>query len=332
MRYKETRELRMVLPLMAKASAGFHPLSYAVWYEYVAGNNPQLQAAVDTRRAANSELGDKDIQQLFDQFVAMRDIETSARMRNEIQKLVEEVKDVAVEADAEVKHFGDELTSYQRQLTPDIDQAALTGVVKALLTESTRVRDKTEVFQEHLKKSTQEVVRLREELEMVQGLALTDPLTGLLNRRGFDQQARSGGGGALQGCSMLMIDIDNFKAINDQHGHLLGDKVIAAVAQVLKNCVANRGRAARIGGEEFAVLLQQTPMTTGAEVAERIRATVQMGQIRRADSDQSIGAVTVSIGVAPHLDGEEFESLFGRADRALYQSKQGGRNRVSIAA
>ena len=165
----------------------------------------------------------------------------------------------------------------------------------------------------------------------MQGLALTDPLTGLLNRRGFDQQMQRIGQGSAAGCTLLIIDIDHFKAINDAHGHLLGDKVIVAVANVLRGCIGERGPIARIGGEEFAVLLSHTSSAGGVELAERIRAAVEHGKIRRADTDESIGNVTVSLGLASCGENEQFEAMIARADRALYQSKTAGRNRVTVA-
>jgi len=338
MRYKETREqtaelLRMILPLMARHAAGFHPLSYAVWYEYVANTNPRLRAAVDARLGNDLLLTDDDISRLFDEHVAMRDIETSARVRADIEQLVGEVHEVAGEAGAEVQQYGSELTTYERRLRDNLDQRALTGVVSSLIEDTTNVRVKTQVFQEHLKKSTEEVVRLREELELVQGLALTDPLTGLLNRRGFDEQARRTCAAGLRGYSIGIVDIDHFKSINDNHGHLLGDKVIAAVANVLKVCVSGKGHCARIGGEEFAMLLDHTSAAGAAELAERVRAMVERGRIRRADGvEESIGNVTISIGIAAHAEGEALEAVMARADRALYQSKQGGRNRVTVSA
>ena len=148
-------------------------------------------------------------------------------------------------------------------------------------------------------------------------------MTGLLNRRGFDQQIQRIGHGSLQGCTLLIVDIDHFKAINDAHGHLLGDKVIVAVANVLRACVGERGPIARIGGEEFAVLLSHTSSAGGVELAERIRAAVEHGKIRRADTEESIGNVTVSLGLATCGDNEQFEAMIARADRALYQSKTG---------
>jgi diguanylate cyclase len=336
MRYKETREqsaelLRMVLPLMARHSAGFHPLSYSVWYEYAAGWNHKLRAAVDARLAQTSLLNDRDIEVLFDAHVAMRDIDSSARMRAEIARMIEHVDGVAVEAGHEVEQYGNELDGYREQLRDDMGKDTLNQVVESLIGETTRVRVKTGIYHDNLKKSSEEVERLRGELELVQGLALTDPLTGLLNRRGFDHQMHRIGHGSLQGCCLLIADIDHFKAINDAHGHLLGDKVIVAVANVLRGCVGERGPIARIGGEEFAVLLSHTSSAGGVELAERIRAAVEHGKIRRADTDESIGNVTVSLGVATGAANELFEAVIARADRALYQSKTAGRNRVTLA-
>jgi len=319
------------LPLMARHSAGFHPLSYSVWYEYAAGFNPALRAAIDARLLQAALLTDRDIEELFDAHVAMRDIDSSARMRAEIARMIDHVDGVAVDAGQEVQHYGNELDGYRDRLRDDGRKQSVDQVVKSLIGETTRVRVKTGIYHEHLKKSSEEVERLRGELELVQGLALTDPLTGLLNRRGFDSQMQRISHGSVQGCTLLIVDIDHFKAINDAHGHLLGDKVIIAVANVLRGCIGERGPIARIGGEEFAVLLSHTSSAGGVELAERIRAAVERGKIRRTDSDESIGNVTVSLGLATCGENEQFEAMIARADRALYQSKTAGRNRVTVA-
>jgi diguanylate cyclase len=336
MRYKETREqsaelLRMVLPLMARHSAGFHPLSYAVWYEYVAGVNQSLHAAVDERLKQSSLLTDSDMEALFDKHVAMRDIDSSGRVRSEIARLVKHVEGVATEAGQEVHHYGEELDGYRHRLLEEPNKDSITEVVESLIDETMRVRVKTEIYHEHLKKSSEEVERLRGELELVQGLALSDPLTGLLNRRGFEQQRQRLCGVSALGFTILVIDIDHFKAINDAHGHLLGDRVIVSVANVLRSCVGERGPIARMGGEEFAVLLSHTSSAGGVELAERIRASIEHGKIRRADTEETIGNVTVSLGVASCGEHEQFEAMLARADGALYRSKTAGRNRVTVA-
>ena len=119
--------------------------------------------------------------------------------------------------------------------------------------------------------------------------------------------------------------------VNDTYGHVLGDKVIRAVAHVLRSSIKGRDVAARLGGEEFAVLLPQTSLLGAAALAEQIRRTVEQGRICRPDGDESIGQVTLSVGVAAAKPGDTLEALLERADAAMYTAKRAGRNRVSVA-
>jgi diguanylate cyclase len=321
----------MIVPQMARHSAGFHPMSYTVWYEYHAGLNPPLKAALDAYLADRNSLSDADIVALFEKYIAPRDAESNAHVSAEIARLVEQVDGAATAAGKEVQTYGAELDGYQRQLKSEIDQQQLDQVVQSLILDTSRVRTSTEHFYEQLRKNAQEVDQLRAELAVAQGLACRDPLTGLLNRRGFDQQLQREWAQSSAASSLLIVDIDQFKAINDSHGHMLGDKVIIAVARALHTCASGRGPTARIGGEEFSALLLQTSADAALGVAEQVRAAVERGRIRRTEGSESIGGVTVSIGIACSRDGEQFESLMLRADRALYQSKAGGRNRITVA-
>jgi diguanylate cyclase len=169
----------------------------------------------------------------------------------------------------------------------------------------------------------------------VQNEALLDPLTRLSNRRGFQRridEMLAAGADGLAGSSLLMADIDHFKQVNDTHGHLLGDRVLQTVAEVIRGSVKGRDVAARFGGEEFAILLPDTPLRGALVLAEQIRQTVAHGRIRRIDRDETVGGVTISLGVANYRPGETLEQWLERADRALYQSKQRGRNCVTAAA
>lgn len=339
MRYHEGREesaelLRMLLPLMSRHAAAFTPLSYAVWYEYVSGTNLALKSAVDEMTAGGRLLNDADIEQLFDRHVALRDIESSMHMRAQMQQVIERVNTVASAASIEVTQYSRGLDEYHKQLLrEDLDHASMAGLVQSLLGDTNRIRSRAGDIQENLQGSTQEVVRLREQLEMAQGLALTDPLTGLLNRRGFERLAKQIQKEGIERCSAMLFDIDHFKAINDQHGHLLGDRVLAAVAQVIRDCVSDKGKVVRMGGEEFAVVLPGVTASSAMDLAERIRAAVEQGRICRQDRDrdEAIGGVTVSVGVAVRVDGEQFVTLMERADRAMYKSKQDGRNRITVS-
>jgi diguanylate cyclase len=336
MRYAESREesaelLRMVLPYMARHSAVFSPLSYAVWYEYCGGYNLGLKAAIDELVATGKPLTNPDIELLFDRHIAMRDIEASARMRVKIKDVIERVSEATTKANDEVTLYSKGLSAYQVELLEKPDPEKVVSLVGSLLQETERVRDQTESLRTSLHSSNQEVDRLKEELQVAQGLAQTDPLTGLLNRRGLDGKLAQLSADVQAKCSALFIDIDHFKKVNDTHGHLLGDRVIAVVANTIKNCVADKGLAARMGGEEFAVIVPGQAPATATDLAERIRANVEAGRIRRQDRDEVIGTITVSVGVATPVDGEKVSEAMRRADRALYKSKQDGRNRVTIS-
>jgi diguanylate cyclase (GGDEF)-like protein len=171
----------------------------------------------------------------------------------------------------------------------------------------------------------------------LQGLAATDGLTGLSNRRHLDEHletewrraAREG-----QELSFMMVDVDFFKKYNDAYGHLQGDECLRRVASSLKESVRRPGDiVARYGGEEFAILLPNTPASGGGHVALLAQKRVAAMQIEHKASEAS-QYVTVSIGVAtltPKTLGESLETLTEQADQALYQAKRLGRNRVFSA-
>ena len=129
---------------------------------------------------------------------------------------------------------------------------------------------------------------------------------------------------------LLMLDIDHFKKINDSFGHLLGDKVIKMVARTLKNQIKGKDIAARYGGEEFSVLLPETELKNAWTVAENIRRMIESMSIKRAHDKQEVCRMTISIGVARYQSDESVTDFIGRADNALYHSKNTGRNRVTV--
>lgn len=161
--------------------------------------------------------------------------------------------------------------------------------------------------------------------------ALRDPLTGAGNRMALENTLEREVALALRHShplSMLVVDIDKFKSINDTYGHAAGDYVLKDVARMLAHCSRDTDsayRAYRFGGEEFVVLLSNTTTAGSMIVAERIRESIQ--DMTTTSDDASIN-VTVSIGVSSLLKGDSSSELFGRADKALYHAKRNGRNQV----
>jgi len=159
--------------------------------------------------------------------------------------------------------------------------------------------------------------------------AMVDSLTGLHNRRWLEEMytremQRSNSGNFL--LAAFMIDIDHFKYINDTYGHLAGDQVLISVARALVQCLRPSDMPVRFGGEEFSVFLPGTTPENAAKVAERIRTAIEKNSISLQDG--SIISVTVSVGYAERTDGDTVKSLLEKADQALYNAKNTGRNRT----
>jgi len=166
-------------------------------------------------------------------------------------------------------------------------------------------------------------------LDTVEEAAFTDHLTGLANRRRFERQLSrevTRTRRYSRPFCLLLIDVDRFKQVNDTHGHAIGDEALRRLAEVLQAGTRGIDTAARIGGEEFAVILLETDMQSGAEVAGRLRQAIGEMEV------PGVGHITASIGIAEFPDSTpNGNDLYDTADAALYEAKNQGRNRVVLA-
>ncbi|MDF3058390.1 MAG: response regulator receiver modulated diguanylate cyclase [Rariglobus sp.] len=193
---------------------------------------------------------------------------------------------------------------------------------------------KGEITPRVLERSIRYSLKLGEAMRELRLLATRDALTGLLNRRAFDallaeeaDRARRLG----RSLAVLLLDLDHFKSVNDTRGHPGGDAVLAAVARILGNEVRTIDKVARIGGEEFAVLLMETDAAEGFAVAGRLVEAVRAQPIVLGEGGAL--TITVSAGVAAlPVHGEADATLLAAADKALYAAKHGGRNRAVLAS
>ena len=186
---------------------------------------------------------------------------------------------------------------------------------------------------DHVRQLEAELRKLRGELRGAVHDALTDPLTGLANRRAFDLELR-----AIAACAsrsspaqLVMADIDHFKRVNDVHGHDIGDEVLRIVGEALRGNVRRESLIARVGGDEFGILLPRARPHHTVGIATRLSELLASRPLVMRDHPEVSERITLSIGVAAWRAGDSSARWYARADAALYEAKRCGRNRVSIA-
>jgi diguanylate cyclase len=209
--------------------------------------------------------------------------------------------------------------------------AQVRKIIAALLTEYQSMREETQRLSDELEGKQSEKKNVEDRLSQVDGDTRLDTMTGVGNRRAFDQELKA----AIQHCradgialSLVMTDIDHFKSINDTYGHQIGDEVLKMLARIIRSSVRNSDVACRYGGEEFAIIMAKADLDTAKSVAERIRKRFESRRISIKLSGQSLGRVTASFGIAELRIGDDVQTLTQRADRKLYAAKAAGRNRV----
>ena len=178
-----------------------------------------------------------------------------------------------------------------------------------------------------------QIQQAKADQEKLERLANLDSLTGLYNRRvilhRLDERikyVRRYG----EELSLIMLDIDHFKKVNDQYGHLIGDGVLEGIAVLVQQNIRDTDVVGRYGGEEFIIILLKTGLPSAVDVAERIRKAIEAAEMK--DSEGNVFSVTVSEGVSSYKPAEDERSLISRADDALYRAKENGRNRVETSA
>ncbi len=294
MRYRENIEqsaeyLRLALQRMTRQDAALHPVSYALWYEYVAGINPALKAEVDALTQGGGRLSDETTYALYRKHIADLDAEASRRISTSVQQIVTEVSESAAQAGDRASRFGSALERWSGTLAQPLSGAGTLAAVEVVLRDTHEMQDAIGTLKARLEQSTHEAQQLKQEVLRAREEALVDALTGLANRKGFDRAVTAGLGqvrAGVAGPCLLMADIDYFKRINDTYGHLFGDKVLRGIGHALKANVKGKDTAARYGGEEFAVLLPATPLAGAAGLAETLRAAIAAGRVKRVDSDE----------------------------------------------
>jgi diguanylate cyclase len=229
--------------------------------------------------------------------------------------------------------FHDSLAGADRKLSRSDSYETIHEIVLTLINDNRAMQNKINALSEKLEDSRFQILRLRSSLSKAEEIGNRDGLTALGNRRFFDNalaeevaKARDFGGDLC----IALADLDQFKKINDKFGHVAGDTVLKLFAELLMRNIRDPDKAARFGGEEFAILFPDTRLADASLTVNQIHKQLESKQWVVAASGEPIGAVTASFGVARLNASESAEDLIGRADAKLYEAKSSGRNRVLV--
>ena len=312
------------------------PRNYEIWYVYATGYNAPLNKIINETLARNGKLTEADLEQIYETYLSH--IKTTDRIDKVGARVIGEIDDVMRlinDALGMSASYDATLTGATEKLSRVESRDQVKTIVGTLVKSTHEMRDTNKALEERLMLSRREISSLQQSLEAIRAESLTDPLTGLGNRKYFDRSIEMAVQNALangEPLSLMMLDIEHFKSFNDSYGHLTGDQVLRLVGMSLRQTIKGQDITARYGGEEFAVVLPNTALRQALTVADHIRRAVMSKELKKKSTGEILGRVTISVGVSMLKPGDDTDTLIERADACLYAAKRNGRNRVVCEA
>ncbi|MES2861112.1 MAG: GGDEF domain-containing protein [Pseudomonadota bacterium] len=324
---------RRAVEEMERAGVWPTPLNFELWLHYIGDPDSALGQEMTRLLGAGDAFTEGTAEMLAAEYLPRGRLSEEIRDAGAVlNRELSTVSEAIAKAQRSQADYGKTLAGASAHLEGVAEPQALLSVVAELTQATTVVQKENATLERRLETSTKEVARLREHLEQVRRDAMTDALTNLANRKAFDEEL-------LRACdeaeksrkpmTLAVLDIDHFKRFNDTWGHQTGDQVLRYVASVIGRVSKSPRVAARYGGEEFAIIFPNEAASLVEVALNQIREEVGTRALRRRSTNDELGAVTLSAGLAQRRPGETGSSLLDRADEALYASKRSGRNKVT---
>ncbi len=317
---------------MAEWKIPLTPENYHLWFEYSIGSNEGLTGDINKIIASGKPFTGEVNKKLYDEYLGNEhDKRLVEQVQRETQKIFRRIVDDILITNESTSGYGQKLKAYAQQLDEAKELSDVQYIVKDIMSDTHQMAAATRNLQDRLEEATTQAEGLRQQLVKTEREALIDALTGLHNRKAFDRKAKDlheafQKDGA--GFSVIMLDIDFFKSFNDKYGHQTGDEVLRIVGSMLHDTLKGRDFPARYGGEEFVVFLPGTTLKNACIVAEQIKRNISARNLKVIKTGESLGNITVSLGVSEINSGDTIDSIIERADKALYLAKDSGRNNV----
>ncbi len=319
------------IDLLKRATIPPYPQFYELLYTYATGVNPSLNSRINTIFREGDPTVDL-AERLYNEFLKAQDAnERISSVSERMSHRIEAVHDAIDTAMTTANAYSGALQAASGDLDTDTDPQTLKVMARRLLAETRRMQDANHQLEQKLQASRDDIAQLQRDLDDVRREAMLDPLTKICNRKSFDENLHKALMDASAGDAplcLMLLDIDHFKRFNDTWGHQTGDQVLRLVAMTLKSNIKGQDTAARYGGEEFAAILPSTDLDGAMIVADNVRKAIQAKELLKRSTNEKLGRITASFGVAMYRHGDTASSLIERADRCLYAAKHAGRNRA----
>lgn len=330
---------RRVLPFMGRNRISATPKNYMIFYVYFEGDSDVVREVVDEQLDSGRSWTDATTSKVFNRlFSSEANIDLyrlNEKLAGEIKEMtsqvIKETKETADKAEKSNQALGQALEESDKLAESDklVEVVQVTEWLKSAVHEISKVRDANLSLGQSLTAKSEHLEQIVDSLNKIENMVLTDELTGLANRRAWESRLETEFERFTRydtPCVIIMLDIDDFKKVNDTFGHMVGDRALVELAKILGQVPRIVDFAARIGGEEFTCLLPETPMEGGMIAAERLRKSLSLANFKVRGQPVSI---TGSFGVATfRKDDESSWQVMERVDAAMYLAKHKGKNQV----
>lgn len=348
---KSLVSLRKAIALMVQYKIPTTPTHYAVWYAYVTNSNSFICETINTCIKNQGFCTAITSEELYQRYLASPLEKSTTKVKESLEGMVLHLTSSMNDAISSTSKFNDSINSHfsnLSQITKSSTKLTLEQtlqMIENLVNHSDEILESSKDFTQSLERAQKEIATLKKELSIIKIQTTHDTLTGLLNRRALDEDLAYFLN-IKNNFSLIMLDLDLFKNINDTYGHRIGDLVLKSTAKVLEERTNGFGKVYRYGGEEMVIILPNTTLSTAINIAEQCRIHIEKitikerikGSNKNKNKNQppiipngkslTLSVITASLGVAEANENDTAESIIDRADNQLYLAKKLGRNRV----
>ena len=324
---------QQVMHRISQDSLKPNPAVFSVLYSHYTGSHSDISAVINDLDQQNKSLTTTLCEELYEKHLSSNRekvfFDDSAR---KVQAVAAEIVELIRGAGIAHKEYNQLLQRQSDNFANSTDMDEVKKIISELVTDTRRMMDENHKLEEKLHDSAHELQQMRNDVHHLRAETMRDTLTGVPNRRAFDSELQIRATESLERqrpLCLIMIDIDHFKTFNDTYGHPVGDQVLRLVARTLEEGLRSTEMLCRYGGEEFAVIVPNIKLRDCEKVANRLRERIAVKDIVNQSKNEKLGRLTISLGVAQLNPGEALAEFIDRADRALYRSKEGGRNLVT---